>query len=466
MSDLTYKQALGWIYGFSDSERSGDYHRDREDNLARERALLARLGDPQRAYGISHIAGTKGKGSTSAMLASILSAASVPAGLYTSPDLHTFRERIQLDGNVIAGEEVARLVPAVRAAVEAVAPAVGPFITWDIATALAFLAFREGKMRHAVVEVGLGGRLDATNVVEPLVTAITSISYDHMHILGSTLGAIAREKAGIVKRGIPLICSARAPEALDVIASVCAERGASMIRVGVAGAADCAYTYRPGAYDSERQFLNVTTPMGVYRDLELTLLGEHQLENAAAAVALAEMLRERGGLPLDDDAIRRGLREARWPARLQVVRRMPWVVVDGAHNADSFARLFTALRRHFAPARMILIVGLLKDKDLDGIAREIVAAHVDAVVVTAAKSQRAMAPDDIAAVLLGLAPHLRITTRAQCGDALAEALALVSPNDLICVAGSLYLAGEALRWLAAQPETPARAVEIAGVDHP
>jgi dihydrofolate synthase / folylpolyglutamate synthase len=466
MSQLTYQDALAWIYSFSDTERTGDYHRDREDNLPRERALLAQLGDPHSAYGVTHIAGTKGKGSTSAMLASILRTAGVRTGLYTSPDLHTFRERIQVDGIEISGEEVARLVPRVRVAAEHVTAKVGPFITWDVATALAFLAFRAARVRHAVIEVGLGGRLDATNVVEPLATAITSISYDHMHILGSTLGAIAGEKAGIVKPGVPLVCSARASEALEVISRIAGERGAPLLRVGPKGSADCTYTYLAGGYDTERQLFDVSTPARTYRDLELALLGEHQIENAAAAVALAETLRERAGLPIDEDAIRHGLRDARWPARMQVVRRAPWVVVDGAHNADSFARLFSGLRRHFPFERLILVFGLLKDKDLDGVVQEIVSAGVDAVVATAAISQRARPPEDLAAALARIAPHLPVTTESHCSDALDEALAMATPHDLICVTGSLYLAGEALRWLAAQPETPPGNIHIAGVDHP
>nr|MBF6592333.1 bifunctional folylpolyglutamate synthase/dihydrofolate synthase [Ktedonobacterales bacterium] len=342
--DLSYRDALAWVYSFSDSERGGGFARDREDNLARERALLARLGDPQRAYGVTHITGTKGKGSTCAMLATMLTAAGVRTGLYSSPDLHTFRERIRVDGVEATEGEVARLVPWVRAALADMAPALGPYITWEVATALAFLAFREAGARHAVIEVGLGGRLDATNVVEPMATAITSISYDHMRVLGNTLTAIAGEKAGIIKPGIPVVCSAQAPEALAVIARVSQERGAPLIRVRPADPADPTgspgptaagdYIYRAGAYDHEHQRFDVSTATGTYSDLELALLGEHQLENATAAVALAELLRARG-LPLDESAIRRGLREVRWPARLQVVRRAPAVIVDGAHNADS-----------------------------------------------------------------------------------------------------------------------------------
>ena len=253
MSDetLSYGEALAWLYGFSDTERTGKFtgkfSRDREDNIARMRALLSFLDDPQRTYSVTHIAGTKGKGSTAALLASILRAAGIATGLYTQPDLHTFRERIQLDGRIISEAEVARLVPIVRAATEALDPALGSLITYDVGTALAFLAFREAGMRHAVVEVGLGGRLDATNVVDPMATAITSISYDHMEVLGHTLAEIAREKAGIIKHGIPILTSARAPEALEVIARIAAERDAPLMRIGPEGATDCDYTYSVGS---------------------------------------------------------------------------------------------------------------------------------------------------------------------------------------------------------------------------
>ena len=468
MSALTYREALAWIYSFSDTERTGQFVHDREDNLARERALLAALGDPQAAYSITHIAGTKGKGSTAAILAAILAAGGVRAGLYSQPDLHTFRERMRVDGTVVSEAEVARLVPQVRAALAQVNSALGSYITYEVATALALLAFREAGVAHAVIEVGLGGRLDATNVVQPLATAITSISYDHMQVLGSTLDAIAREKAGIIKPGVPVVTSARAPAALAEIARIAAERAAPLLRVGPAGAPDCAYTYTAGAAGSERQTFSVQTPTAHYADLELSLLGAHQLENATVAVALAEQLAARG-LPLDAGAIRRGLQTARWPGRLQVVGRAPWRIVDGAHNADSFARLFAALRRHFAFERLILVLGLMADKDATGIAAEIAYASADLtiahIVVTAVEHPRAAAPDGLAALLAEAVPAVAVSVRATSDEALAEALHLAGPRDLVCVAGSLYLAGEALRWFAARPETPPGTIEIAGVDH-
>jgi dihydrofolate synthase/folylpolyglutamate synthase len=470
---MNYAEALAWIYSFSDTERTGQFTRDREDNLRRERTLLAALGAPQRAYGITHVAGTKGKGSTSAMIASIVQAAGLRTGLYSQPDLHTFRERMRVDGAVVPSEEIAQLAPLVRDALEHVGTPPQMYITYEVATALAFLCFREAGARHAVIEVGLGGRLDATNVVEPLVSVITSISYDHMSVLGDTLGAIAGEKAGIIKPGVPVVCSAQAPEALDVIERVSAERGSQLVCVGPAEAPDAldttgvSYRYRARSATSEGQTFDIETPSGVYRDVELPLLGEHQIENAAAAVAAAELLTQ-AGLPVDETAIRRGLREVRWPARMQVVRRQPWVIVDGAHNADSFNKLFAGLRRHFTFERMTLVLAVMADKDLAGIGQQIEAADVSRVVVTAVAHPRAARPAELAALLRERMPGAVTTVAADTGAALAEALNAADPQDLIVVAGSLYLAGEALRWLAARPEQAGQttsAIEIAGVDH-
>ena len=461
----SYADALAWIYSFRDTERTGQFVRDREDNLARERALLAALGNPQDSYGVVHVAGTKGKGSTAAMIASILRAAGQRTGLYSQPDLHTFRERMRVDGEVIPEAEVVRLAPRVRDALATLDPTLGPYITYEVATALAFLYFREAGVRFAVIEVGLGGRLDATNVVNPLVSVITSISYDHMEVLGNTLTEIAREKAGIIKPGVPVVTSATAPEAVAKLCAVAVERDAPLIRVGPAGTAGAVYTFRATRWDSERQWFQVAGMYRVYDDVELALLGEHQIENATAAIAVAEQLDHAGVLSVPEEAQRAGLRDARWPARLQVVRRAPWVVVDGAHNADSFAKLFAALRRHFPYERLILVLGLMADKDREGIAAEIARAEVHTVIATAIAMPRATPPAMLAALLAEKAPGTRTETRATTAEALDEALRLAGPRDLVCVAGSLYIAGEALRWLAAQPMTISGSIEIAGVDH-
>jgi len=463
---LTYREALAWLYAFSDTERTGAFVHDRDDNLRRERALLERLGDPQLAYGVTHIAGTKGKGSTSAILAAILSAAGVRTGAYTQPDLHTFRERIRIDGEVIGEDEVARLTADVQEAMARLdTTTLGSYITYEVATALAFLALREAEVDQAVIEVGLGGRLDATNVVQPQVTVITSISYDHMAVLGDTLGAIAWEKAGIIKQGVPVVTSAQAPEAQAVITRVATERGAPLIRVGRSGQPGAAdYAYFVGAAEEDRQYFDLATPERLYRNLELSLLGAHQAQNAAAAVAAAEQLRERG-VAIDESAIREGLRAVRWPARLQVVGRSPLRVVDGAHNADSFAALFAALRRHFDYEHLLLVLGTMGDKDIEGMVREVALARVDQVIVTAARGARPIPPAELAEQLRRMAPQTPALVAPTSEEALALATRLAGPRDLICVAGSLYLAGEALRWFATQPDVLPGAIEIAGVDH-
>jgi dihydrofolate synthase/folylpolyglutamate synthase len=457
----SYDEALAWIYAFSDTERTGNFVRDREDNLRRELALLHQLGDPQSAYGITHIAGTKGKGSTATMIAAILQAAAIRTGLYTQPDLHTFRERMRVNGELIDADTVAHLAATVREANKRLGDSLGSFITYEIATALAFLYFREAEAQHAVVEVGLGGRLDATNVVQPLVSVITSISYDHMQVLGNTLAEIAGEKAGIIKPDVPVVTSARDPEALDVIRRIAAERGAPLVLVGAEENEECAYRYRLDSFDSQHSTFTVLTPRGEYQGLELGLLGEHQLENATAAVAAVHSLQESGSLAVPEDAVRRGLRGARWPARMQVIGHAPWLVVDSAHNADSFARLFVALRRHFTYRRLILVLGLMSDKDIAGIVYEIAAAGVDEIVATGWQNPRAAPPTLAAQLLVSDAVHTQPSIAAAMEDAESSA----GPGDLICVAGSVAFAGAVLRWCAANLEGTGLRVEIPDRDH-
>ncbi|HEU5366987.1 MAG TPA: folylpolyglutamate synthase/dihydrofolate synthase family protein [Ktedonobacterales bacterium] len=433
-----------WLASFRDSERGGQFVDDGEGSLKRERALLDALDNPQRAYTITHVAGTKGKGSTSAMLAAILRGARLRTGLYTQPHLHIWHERIRLNEQPITEAEALQLFPRLQDALAHIDGAPGSYLTYEVVTALAFLAFREAKMEQAVIEVGLGGRLDATNVVAPAVTVITSISYDHMAFLGPTLTDIAREKGGIIKSGVPLVCSAQAPEAVATLSRIAAERGAPLLRVGPADTAGCAYTYQPLAAEPERQWADVQTPSQTYHNLEVRLLGTHQLENATAAIAAAEQLQQ-AGVAIDEGAIRQGLQTVHWPGRLEVVGRIPWVVVDGAHNADSFARLFAALRLHFSFERLVLVIGVMADKDLAGIVREIAQAGADEVFVTAIDHPRSAQPGSIAELLETQLPLIDIHTHANSAKALAHAKASAGPRDLVCVAGSVALAGEALR---------------------
>lgn len=233
---LRYQEALDYIYSFTDYERGDKYTRDRNENLLRERTLLEFLGNPHQQYTNTLIAGTKGKGSTAAYIERVLREAGVRTGLYTQPDLHTFRERTQVNGHLISEEEVGQLIPEIRAAVEQIQAQkqFGPFITYEIGTALALLYFARQHIQHAIVEVGIGGRLDATNVTHPLVSVISSISYDHTHILGNTLAQIATEKAGIIKPDGLVVTSAQSPEALLAIAAIAQQRKAQLVRIGSA----------------------------------------------------------------------------------------------------------------------------------------------------------------------------------------------------------------------------------------
>lgn len=472
---MNYKEALAYLYSFSDYERGGPFTRNREENLEREQALLAQLGNPHMDYACTLIAGTKGKGSTAAMIERVLREAVLRTGLYTQPDLHTMRERIRVNGQVISEEEAAELLTEMRPVVERIQAEkkFTPYNTYQVGTALAFLYFSRRHIDHAVLEVGLGGRLDATNVTNPLVSVISSISYDHMQVLGHTLREIATEKAGIIKPDGLVVTSAQLPEALLAIAVMCQRRHARMIRVGQenvdlaqAEVADGLlpapiYTYRLEVRSGNRQRFTVYAPDHVYQGLELPLLGQHQLENATLALAVLEQLRERG-IAWDEAALRAGLRTVYWPARLEVVGRSPTIVIDGAHNADSMQKLMQALKDSFTWRQLIVVLSVAQDKDLPGIAGAL--AGINTVILTRADNPRAASLETLRAIFTGYAPDVRVLSETTSGEAMDKAIALAGVDDLICVTGSLYLASEALRWSAAHGNA-AVASTIEGVDH-
>jgi dihydrofolate synthase / folylpolyglutamate synthase len=475
---LNYQEALAYIYSFSNFERGDAYTRDRNENHERISRLLKQLGNPQEEYGSTLIAGTKGKGSTAVLIESVLRHANLRTGLYTQPDLHTFRERMRVNGRLISEGELAALVPEMMSAMEKVEQHdLGPFITYEIGTALAFLYFYRQQVQHAVVEVGIGGRLDATNILQPLVSVITSISFDHMHILGDTLAKIATEKAGIIKQGGIVVTSAQSPEALLAIAVIAHQRAARLVRVGSAGEDPAqaevdaghlppvSYFYTLQEHSTDlpiQQRFTVRTPQQVYPDLIIPLAGQHQLENATAALATLDVLRERG-LSWDEQALRAGFRAVHWPARIEVVGSDPTIVVDGAHNADSMQKLIQALRISFTLHRLIVVLNMNRDKDMLGIVQAL--ADVDIVILTHMKSSpRAVAIETLQELFATYAPSVQIFSAEQSEQAMDLALDLAERNDLICATGSLYLAGEVLRWAAAHGDATA-ASEIEGVDH-
>jgi len=472
---MNYQEALAYIYSFSDFERGSSFTRDRNENQLRELALLELLGKPQQHYTSTLIAGTKGKGSTATFIERVLRQAGTHTGLYTQPDLHTFRERTRVNGRLISEEEVAALVPEIRTYVEQVQARqeFGPFITYEVATALTFLYFDRQHVDHAVVEVGIGGRLDATNILNQLVSVITSISYDHMQILGDTLTQIATEKAGIIKQNGLLVTSAQAPEALLAISAIVRQRQARMIRVGSyegdpaqvdvdAGTLPpLMYRYRLEDRNEERQRFTVWGPDQLYTGLEIPLAGQHQLENATVALATLDLLREHG-LSWDEDALRKGFRSAHWSARMEVVSHQPTVVIDGAHNADSMQKLLQALHATFKARRLIFVFSPNQDKDLVGMVRAL--ADIDMIVLTRMKNPRATPIEQLEKLFAQYAPHVVVYTEQESEKAMDLAQHLAHQDDLICATGSLYLAAEALRW-SAQHGNKDVAKTIEGIDH-
>jgi dihydrofolate synthase/folylpolyglutamate synthase len=406
--------------------------------LDRMRALLARLGDPHRRLRIVHVAGSKGKGSTSALLASVLRQAGYRVGLFTSPHLVRVEERFQVDGQSISLPELAILLEEIRQVLEGRLPDLRPTF-FEVATAAGFLHFVRRRVDVVVLEVGLGGRFDSTNVCTPAVSVITSISFDHTRQLGNRLSSIANEKAGITKPGRPTVSGATAPEARTVIERVCRERHSPLRQLGV----DFHFTHQPGwvsESDVRPPRVRVTTSHRTWPEMELGLLGEHQAANAAVAVTCVELLREQGW-HLPDAAVARGLAEVSWPARMEVLGRRPRVVLDCAHNVASAEAVVETLRASFPPGRRLLLFAGSSDKDLAGMFHVLAPHFAHAYLTRYTNNPRGVAPETLAG-LLRAAGNLPFTLCPNPAAALQTARAAASPNDLICITGSVFLAGE------------------------
>ncbi len=435
---MNYQQALDYIDSYTDYEKVAVPHAAANYDLRRVQELLARLGNPHLIARSVHIGGTNGKGSTAAMTASALTASGYTSGLYTSPHLHTLRERFRVDGELISEREFVSLVERLKPEVEVVnrKATYGELTTFELLTALAFAYFKLKGVDFQVLEVGLGGKFDATNVIQPEVCVITSISLDHMEVLGNTLAEIAAEKAGIIKPNSVVVLSPQSDEVIRVIEAVCLDRGVELIRVGKD------VTWRSLGFDSKRQLLQVKGRLGSYK-LSIPLLGNYQLENAATAVAALEALAAKG-FNVSRDSIINGLAQANWAGRLQVLRHHPLLVVDGAHNPAAARRLKQSLARYFSFDRAILVIGASSDKDVAGVASAL-APLFSEVIVTRSHHPRAMALSPVVAEFekQGIAARAVETVP----EALSLALALAGDRDLICVAGSLFVVAEAIEQL-------------------
>ena len=405
--------------------------------LDRMRALLRLLGDPHRNLRIVHIAGSKGKGSTAAMLAAILRQAGYRTGLFTSPHLIRVEERFQVDGRPISRDELRAALRDIQE-ISLRNPLSG-LTFFEVATAAGFLHFHRRRCEAVVLEVGLGGRFDSTNVCRPAVSVITSISYDHMELLGDRLAQIAAEKAGIVKPGRPCVSGATAPAARAVIEQVCRERRAPLRQLE----ADFHYRYEPGCFGTDvtrPPRVTVTTASRKWPALDLNLLGEHQAANAAVVVAAVEVLRQQGW-HLPDNAVSAGLATVTWPARMEVIGSRPRVVLDCAHNVASARAVVETLQTSFPPGLRLLVFAGSGDKDIPGIL-QVLAPHFAAAWMTRyTLNPRAVPPEQLAE-LWREAGGSGATVAATPADAWQAARAAAGPEDLICVTGSVFLAGE------------------------
>ena len=437
---LTFTDALSYLESFINYERQPRVPYTREAfDLSEFERFLTRLNDPHRRLKTVVVAGTKGKGSTAAMIASMAQASGLKAGLYTSPHLCSIRERIRVDSEIVSEEVFAALVSDLIPHIEAAGMAgVRRFRTFfEILTAMALVHFQSVGVDLAVLEVGMGGRLDATNVATPLVSVITSISLDHTEVLGDTIPKIAREKAGIIKpHGLTVVAPQR-PEALAVIREVCSAQGARLFDVSQE------LHWRPLSYGWEGSVFDLQSAVRTYPALEIPLAGPHQLLNAATAIASAEHLQTQG-LPISVHGIRRGLKQVQWEGRLETVSRQPWIVLDGAHNRDSARCLREALMSCFQYRRLILVLGISANKNLEGIIEELTPLAT-VTVATRAMVPRAAPPQRVADLAAKWGGQLIVEEDTQ--KALAQAIAATQQDDLLLVTGSLYLVGDAKRLL-------------------
>src|SRR3989338_2854424 len=454
---MTYTEALAYLNSFINYENKNTYSYRKSFKLERIQDFLELIGNPQEALQCLHIAGTKGKGSVCIFIASILREAGYSVGLYASPHLMDVRERIRVlrktkderrktkdefEG-MISKKEITHLVERVKPLIEKYqrVSKYGDLTFFEVYTALAFMYFKEQRVDYAVLETGLGGRLDATNVVDPLVCGITPISYDHMDLLGKSLKNSEREKAGIIKRdegrgtkddrygnSLIVISAAQQKEARAVIKKRCLEEKAKLYEVGKD------IVWRLGRIKGEWQSFEARGLKRKYTNLKINLLGEHQLDNASLAIGMAEALEDKR---LSPHAIKRGLMSASWPGRFEIAGRKPTIILDGAQNTASAFMLKEAIKKYYTYQKLILVLGISSDKDIEGVCA-MLEDIADKVILTKAWNPRAEEPESIKKYI---GKPLEVTSDVKKAIVLAKFLA--GSKDLILITGSLFVVGEA-----------------------
>lgn len=429
---FTPTSALKYLDSFVNYEKIGFSKIDKPFDLEKLKSVLNKMDNPQRAFKTIHIAGTKGKGSVSTFTSSILEEAGFKVGLFTSPHLETPLERIKVNSRSITEESLTK-------ALEHLLKYLGPeankeFTFFEVYTLMAIVHFYFEKADFAVFEAGMGGRLDATNILTAEACGISPISYDHTQILGEKLEKIAQEKAAIIKRGACCVSAPQKPKALDVLRNRCIKEDASLSLVGED--VTCSIT----SSTQEGNLFDITTRHAAYKSCRTTLLGGFQAFNAALAVGISEHLL--GAEELDEAKLKKGIKKAFIPGRLEVLSKSPLIVIDGAQNADSARSLRKSIEQIFRYDKLILLAGLSKDKDIKGFFSEL-APLASEIIITRSLSERAQDPQLIKGHLKG--KRAKVTRNAK--EALGAALALAGEKDLILIAGSFFLIAEVRRMI-------------------
>jgi dihydrofolate synthase/folylpolyglutamate synthase len=426
--DQRYQETLDYIYSFVENSLTHQEDLSLENSdLSNMESLMEKLGKPHTSFPCIHVAGSKGKGSVSAFCATALEYEGYKVGLFTSPHLRDYEERMQINREPISRETLVALVEEMKPLIEDI-PGIN---TFEITTALAFQYFKNEGVDFAVIEVGLGGRLDATNVITPLLSVITALFLEHTYILGDTIEEIAMEKGGIIKPGIPVVVSPQSEAARETITKIAKERGSRLVQVGLD------FTFEGADSTLEKQVLIIQTQQKKEQvALEIRLLGAHQLENATAAYAALQVLREQG-VDISQRAIQEGFANTSWPARFEILSLNPTVIVDSAHNPDSARKIKQTLDEHFPGRPIIIVFGVSEDKNIQGMIQAF-RPGVDLIICSQSTHPRAMD----AAVLVGHLTTFDIPVRVikSIGKALEEAVIMAGEEAVVLVTGSIFVA--------------------------
>jgi dihydrofolate synthase/folylpolyglutamate synthase len=426
-SGMSYGEATEWLFG---QRRSG-----RKRELKRVQHLLGQMGDPEKRFRSIHVTGTNGKGSTTAMVASILKAAGYRVGMFTSPHLSSFSERIVVDGEQIPADDVVRIVEEIMPLANRMSrdPEIGHLSFFEITTSIAFKYFAEREVDFAVLEAGMGGRVDATNIVHSLISVITNVSLEHTDTLGKTTLEIAKEKAGIIKdRGV-LITATEDDGVFSLFKEICDRKRSKIFRVG------SDIVFRKLSSSMEGQTFQLNGLVNRFDELFVPLLGDHQLLNAASAVGTVEALSFHDiSIPLE--AIGEGLREVKWPGRLEIMQTQPLVVVDCAKDAEGARVLKETLRKEFVCDKLIMVVSVSSDKNIPAMIDQLAEVANQFIITSHSVMGRAADPVRIAEEVERHSKPYEIVTDAK--TAVRRALEISSRSDMICVTGSVFLVGE------------------------